>query len=190
MRTFPPILEVFEHEAMPHWTSRAFWISCDNRTALPSLIVGLVFGLYLLIVAEFIGLGLIAVSPADSWLHALGVVLANDAAAPHQLIFDVVAYALCIVIGENVARVSLDIAAMRPFERANAKRFVRAAIAGAALIVLMTVVRLIEKQFGGPDVSIASAGFLAAGIAAACFAGLSGAFRQGAALKEEQDLTV
>lgn len=190
MRVFPPILDVFNHEAMPDWRTSAFWCSTEKRTALPGLIVGVVFSLYILIAAELIGLGLIGVSPAGSWLHGVGAFLADDVVRPHQFIFDLFAYALCIVIGENVVRVSLDIAANKPFRRPNAERFTRAAVAGAALIVMMIVVRVAEKSFGGFDFSVAGAGILAAAIAAASFASLAGAFRQGARLQEEQDLTV
>ena len=190
MRAFPPILDVFNHEAMPDWRTSAFWFSTDKRTALPGLIVGVVLSLYILIAAELIGFVFVGLSPAGSWLHGVGAFLADDAVRPHQLLFDLVAYVLCIVIGENVVRVSLDIAATKPFQKRNAERFTRAAIAGVALIVMMIVVGVAEKSFGGPDFSVSGAGILAAAIAAASFASLAGAFRQGARLQDEQDLTV
>lgn len=190
MRSIPPILDVFNHEAMPHWSTSAFWCSTETRTALPGLIVGVVFSLYVLLAAEVIGLLLIGLSAPGTWLAGVGDFLADDAAEPHQFAFDFFAYALCIVIGENVARVSLDIAASRPFQKPNAGRFIRAAIAGAALIAMMMIVRLAEVEFGGPAISVAGGGILAAVIASASFASLAGAFRQGARLQEEQDLTV
>ena len=181
----PPFLDLFDHEATPSWRSRAFWFGAR----LSMLIIGFVMALYALLALKLIAMVFYAVAPAD-WARQFALMLDDNVGSGWINFHETVVFIVCIFIGENVARAALDIAALRPFADDNAKRFMRAAVGAAALVAAIILMRIAERIYALPPIDSGVAIILFGILASVCFASLSLAFRQGAALKKEQDLTV
>lgn len=185
----PPFLDLLEHEAMPSWRTRAFWFAKKLPIAMPALMIGFVIALYILATVKLAATVLYAAAPGEG-LREFALLLDHDVASGWGNLHEAILYLACIYIGENIARAALEIAALRPFAEENAARFMRAAFGTAALVAATIIMRIAEPAFDLPPIDSGAAIILFGVLASACFASLSLAFRQGAALKKEQDLTV
>lgn len=189
-----PIVDLFAHEAMPNWRSRAFW--CDHRLSIsmPALITGIVVSLYILLAVKILATAVYFAAPAGG---AIADTIRNTALFFDDNVNDhwyngvkFVVYASCIYIGENIARAALDISIQKPFAPLNASRFMRSGIAAAVLTAFHFAIRVVEKIQGVPATPGGGTILLLGGLTAAIFVSLSLAFHQGAAMQKDQDLTV
>ncbi len=186
---FPPVFELFEHEAMPSWRSRKFWFDTRLSIAMPCLIVGMIVALYLVLAIKIFATALFYFVDIDA-IRTAAMALENNVSAPWKNAFEAFLFIVCIFVGENIARAALDISALKAFSKANERRFMRAAIGAAVLTAGVLAERVLGNFLGVEAVSGAGGLVVFSTLAAAIFASLSLAFRQGSILKEEQDLTV
>lgn len=184
-----PFIDLLKHEALPDCRTRAFWFDTRLSVAMPGLMIGVISALYILFLIKLVATVLFYAAPAEG-VQQVALFIDSDVDDFWRNFNDLVLYAACLFIGENVARAALDVAALKPFVMDNARRFMRAAVGAVALVAVQFAFRILEKSFD-LGVTGASGGLiLFGGLTAAVFASLSLAFAQGAELKKEQDLTV
>ncbi len=184
-----PLIDLFKHEALPDWRTRAFWFGTRPTLAMPALMIGVVSCLYVLILTKLAAALLFYAWPGDG-ARSLALVLEDEIPNGWLIAKETALYAACVFIGENAARAALDIAALKPFSDINAKRFMRAAAGAGAAVGFQFCARLAERALGLPEVGVGGAMAVFAVLTGAIFVSLSLAFAQGAELKKEQDLTV
>ncbi|WP_425410360.1 hypothetical protein [Hyphococcus sp.] len=189
------IFNLFKHEAFPDWRSFLFWFDTRPHMVAPGLLAGLTMAFYLqlaLIVLSAVAasLALLAGGDGANVIFSMASVFVDLPISLWMLAGQLISITAYIIIAENILRVALDAAVTKPFNIENPRRFRRAAIA-AGMLGLMHLAGLIAEKNG---VAVAfdwsRAGFYLAMLAAMTFITLSSAFREGARMKEEQDLTV
>ena len=161
----------------------------------PSFLIGLIFAFYVLIalftLAAFM---LFLASATDAPVFHSAAALLNrfgrnvgDFWSYASTVVPLIAY---IIIAENVLGVALDTAVLKPFTRANANRFFRAFIVSGLLGVAHVFGAGFASRLGLDPAEWTASGAYISLLTALAFLSLSAAFREGARLKEEQDLTV
>ncbi|MBB5517584.1 DUF2975 domain-containing protein [Amphiplicatus metriothermophilus] len=189
------IFELFRHEAFPDWRTPRFWLDTRLHMLAPGTLLALTLSFYvklfmvLLALALLAAAGLVEAGGADR-LRAFAFMLDEHAGDLPRAAGQLISLTAFILIGENVARVALDTAVAKPFTRENAGRFLRAGAAAGVLGALHLAGALSAQHFGAPEGVWSRTGFYLCALMALAFVALSAAFREGARLKEEQDLTV
>ena len=184
-----PFIDLLKHEALPDWRARAFWFDTRLSVAMPGLMIGVISALYILFLIKLVATVLFYAAPVEG-ARQVALFIDPDVDTFWRTLNDLVLYAACLFIGENVARAALDVAALKPFVIDNARRFMRAAVGAVALVAAQLGFRLLEQSAGLGGGGASGGLILFGGLTAAVFASLSLAFAQGAELKKEQDLTV
>ena len=185
-----PFLDLLRHEVMPDFNSRAFWCSKSPSLFLQSLIVGLLLSLYMLLVTKIIvTIIFFATGAEQSPIFHILHFIDNDIDRPWFNVQVGIFYAIFIFVGENITRAVLDIAAKKPFAPSNSARFMRASIGVTVVTLFQMSVRISERLQDIPSSSSGTLVFFLV-FTAVIFASLSLAFKQGAQLQADQDLTV
>ncbi len=180
---------------MPPCRSAHFWLDTRPHMFAPGLLFGLTLAFYVHFLLVLASAAIFAVSsvfgaPASSALQFLSTLFVKEPGNLWVVASQLVSIAAYIFIAENILRAALDTAIAKPFLAQNAKRFSRAGFAAAFLAVLHFAGSVATKALALAPAGWGKAGFFLAALAAISFITLSSAFREGARLRQEQDLTV
>jgi len=191
---FPWVKQLLNHEAIAGWNGGAFWFGGSRRMRAPGLLVMFTFAFYIVSILTVLSVILFhmagyfgAAGKAMTWF----AFLVND--DPNNLWLSgsrFVSFVILSFITANIALVVLDTAIAKTFIHENANRFMRA---GAGAVVLATIHLLganMAAHYAIADAGWTKSGFSLSAVMAIAFIALSAAFREGARMKEEQDLTV
>jgi len=191
---FPWAKKLLNHEAIAGWNDGDFWFGGRRRMRAPGLLVMFTFAFYIISTLTVLSVILFHIA---GYFGAAGKVmiwfsfLVND--NPDNLWLSgskFVSFVILSFMTANIALAILDTAIAKAFIRENASRFFHAGAGACALAIIHLLGASAAEHYGIADAGWTKSGFSLSAVMALAFFALSAAFREGARMKEEQDLTV